>query len=105
MRPRVRVVKDVDVGRLDLLWLHHLDADSPRGVVSFLDGIEKVLDVVVGLGSCQPNGRVCIQGLDPFFRPKVPFDVDIASILPTVIVMFASWRVDRELAALLRVYV
>lgn len=84
MRPGVSVVEDIDGGVSDVFGLHDLDADKPRRVVTLFDGVVDVLDVIVRLGARQPEGRVCIHGLDAFLGPEVPLDVDIASILDTV---------------------
>lgn len=93
IRPSICVVEDIDRGSLGLFWLHHLNIHKPRRIVSFLNGIEEILDVVIWLSACQLHGRVRIHRLDPAFWFEVPLDVDVTSILLGIIM---SWKAKKE---------
>lgn len=81
IRPSVRAVKDVNGRRVDLLRLHHLHAHRPSRIIAPVDGIEEVLDVVIGLFAGETDGRLGVHGFDSVVGLEVPLDVDIASIL------------------------
>jgi hypothetical protein len=58
VRPSICAVKDVNGRRVDLFGLHHLDAHRPSRIVSPVDGIEEVLDVVIGLFAGETDSRL-----------------------------------------------
>lgn len=85
MWPGVRAVEDVNWGGRDFTRLHYLDVHSPRRVVPILNRVEEALDVIIRLRSGQSDSLVGIHRLNAIVRLKVPFDINIASILDNLL--------------------
>ena len=102
VRPSESVVKDVDGCIFDFLRLDHLDINSPGREITILDGVEQVLDMVVGLCASQIQSSIGIHGLDALVGLEVPFDIDVASILLLRLV-FISFELHWIHTALFRV--
>lgn len=83
-RPSVGVIKNINRSRPDLFRPHDLNENRPAGVIALLNGLEEILDVVVGFGSGQADSGICIHGLDAIIGLPMPLHVDIASILDSV---------------------
>lgn len=81
VRPSEGVVEDVDRSMLDFFWLHDLDAEEPCRIVSLLDRVVQIFDVVVRFRARQSFGGLAVHRLDAAFGPEMPLDVDKAPVL------------------------
>ena len=81
MRPRERVVEDVDADVRRIFRVHDLNIQGPSGEVALLDGVEQVFDVVVGFLARETQRHVRWERLNACRRFKVPFYVFEAAVL------------------------
>ena len=102
MRPCESVVEDVDGCILHIFRLHDLDVQCPSRIVTFLDGVEEVFDVIVGFLASQSQSGRRVQSLDTGIWFPVPFYVSVAAILINAVSEFSSSKVNMR-TALLRV--
>lgn len=102
-RPSIRAIENVNGCRLDLFRLHDLHADRPSRVISLLDGIEEIFDVVIGILTSEADSRLRVHVFDAIVRLKVPLDIDIAAILFTTQLSHQTCRVTKQPTALFRV--
>lgn len=85
MRPGDGAIKDVNWRLLHFLGFHDLYAKNPCRKVTLLDLVEKVFDMVVRFRACQSLGSLAVHRLDTIFRSEVPFDIDEASVLISLV--------------------
>lgn len=81
MGPREGVVENIEWSVLDIFRLHNLNGEDVCREVTLFDGVEQILDMVVGLFSSESFGDIRGQCFDSAFWLVVPFDVDVASVL------------------------
>ena len=92
--PCESVVEDVDAGIFCFLGVHDLKVDSVCWVVSTLDSIVHVLDVVVGSLASKTKCFICVKVLDAGIRLDMPFDVDESAVLLSELVRVYTERVN-----------
>lgn len=81
VRPNLGQVENGEGSRLGLLGGHGLDVDSPRWVVTLLDGFKQVALDIVGVLTSKLASLLVVQGLDTLVRNEVDLDVDKRAVL------------------------
>jgi hypothetical protein len=76
MRPGGGAVEDIDRSMLNFLRLHDLDAEEPHRIVSLLNRIEEVLDVVICFRARQSFSGLAVHCFDTTFWLEMPLDVN-----------------------------
>lgn len=94
MRPGEGVVKDVNTGIFCFLGVHDLEVDGVGGVVSTLNGIVHILDVVVRSLASETKCFICVKVLNASVRLDAPFDVDESAVLLSELVCVYAERVN-----------
>lgn len=85
MRPSERAIEDIDGSMLHFFRLHDLHRKKPSGELALLDPVEEIFDMVIRFGPRQSLGSLAVHRLDASFGSEVPFDIDEASILCTLV--------------------
>jgi hypothetical protein len=76
MRPDLGHIKDIPAIVLCFFRCHHLHVNGPRWEVSFINRLEEILQIVIGVDSSHPAGFFRGESLDPLVGFEVDFDVD-----------------------------
>ena len=84
VRPSVRAIKNINWRFLGLLRGHDLDEHLPRRVVSLLDGVEEVFQMVVWICPGQADSGVSVHCFDAVGGLKMPLDIYVAPVLIVV---------------------
>jgi hypothetical protein len=81
VRPDLSHIEDVPAILLCLLCSHYLNVSCPRWEVSFVNGFEEVLKVVIWIFSAHFGGLFSVESLDSLIGLQVDLDVNKRSVL------------------------